>query len=423
MRLDYIILGVLLVVLVLQILLLVKKQREQDGTEWRRSLEEKSRQNADDLRRSEQSISQRIDAVKDQFPKLKEEVLQQQNDSQQKLFSVLQEQTERVNRTLSESVARLQEGNEQKLEQMRQTVDEKLNATLATRLDTSFKTVGMQLKSVYESLGQMKQIAGEVGNLQRTLNNVKTRGTWAEVQLGQILQDILTPDQFAENISPKGDQHRVEYAIRIPSKEDDTRYLWLPIDSKFPQEAYARLCDASERGDKAGEQDAVKELEHFVKDQAAKISKLYLDESVTTNFAIMFLPTEGLYAEVLRRPGLTDYIQRTHRVVVCGPTTLSAFLNTLSLGFKTIALDRHASEVWKVLGATKEQYAKFGDLLSKAKKKVEEAGNALEAAENRSAQIQKKLRSVEQLNAGEDSDALLGLDSSSDFADYLISEE
>ncbi len=326
----------------------------------------------------------------------------------EKLHEILSEQSRLLNQTLTEVVGKLQESNEKKLDEMRATVDEKLTSTLTQRLDSSFKTVGDQLKQVYHSLGEMKELASGVSDLQRVLTNVKARGTWAEVQLGNILEQTLTADQYERNVSIKNNGEMVEFAVKIPSRDDDGSIVWLPIDSKFPQEDYLRISDAADRADKAALDEAAKALERTIKNEAATISKLYIDVPRTTDFAILFLATEGLYAEVLRRPGLTEELQNKYRVMVCGPTTITAFLNTLRMGFRTIALDKRAAEVWKVLGAAKTQYETFETVLGKVRKKLDEAGNTLDEAQRRNNIIRKNLRKVEQLEA-EESDALLGL--------------
>ena len=326
----------------------------------------------------------------------------------EKLHEVLSEQSRQLGQTLTETVSKLQESNEKKLDEMRATVDEKLTSTLTQRLDSSFKTVGDQLKQVYHSLGEMKELASGVSDLQRVLTNVKARGTWAEVQLGNILEQTLTSDQFERNVSIKNNGEMVEFAVKIPSRDDDGSIVWLPIDSKFPQEDYLRIYDAADQADPTALEEASKALERTVKSEAATISKLYIDVPRTTDFAILFLATEGLYAEVLRRPGLVEELQNKYRVMVCGPTTITAFLNTLRMGFRTIALDKRAAEVWKVLGAAKTQYETFETVLGKVRKKLDEAGNTLDEAQRRNNIIRKNLRSVEQLEA-EESDALLGL--------------
>ncbi len=339
--------------------------------------------------------------LREEIRALRRENAESRAAEQDRLYQTLNAQSDRLNRTLSEAVARLQESNEQKLEQMRATVDEKLTATLQKRLDTSFQAVGEQLQNVYRSLGEMKELAGGVNDLQRVLSNVKVRGTWAEVQLGSLLEQTLTADQFERNVSVRGNNERVEFAVKIPSREEEGKFVYLPIDSKFPQEDYLRLSEAADRADGKAVEEAAKALEHIIKKEAADIARLYINVPVTTDFAILFLPTEGLYAEVLRRPGLAEELQQKYRVMVCGPTTVTAFLNTLRMGFRTIALDRRAAEVWKVLGAAKAQYEKFGVALDKIQRKIEEAGNTLEDARNRNRIIQKNLRGVEELAPAE----------------------
>lgn len=370
--------GLLAVVAVLLVVLLVRRPQE-DGSEER---------------------------LRAEIRALRSESAESRAAQQAQLYQALTTQTEQVNRTLTEAVARLQASNEQKLEQMRATVDEKLSATLQKRLDTSFQAVGEQLQNVYRSLGEMKELASGVSDLQRVLTNVKARGTWAEVQLGSLLEQTLSPDQFERNVSVRSNNERVEFAVKIPSREEDGRFVWLPIDSKFPQEDYLRLSEAADRADRAATEEAARALEHVIKKEAADIARLYINVPATTDFAILFLPTEGLYAEVLRRPGLAEELQQKYRVMVCGPTTITAFLNTLRMGFRTIALDRRAAEVWKVLGAAKAQYEKFGAALDKIQRKIEEAGNTLEDARSRNRIIQKNLRGVEELSPAE-ADTLL----------------
>ena len=329
-------------------------------------------------------------------------------EGQKETLKASGENQEKLNATLTAAVRGLQESNEKKLDQMRETVDEKLQSTLTKRLDSSFKTVGEQLQNVYKSLGEMKDLASGVSDLQRVLTNVKARGTWAEVQLGNILEQTLTREQYAQNVSIRNNGELVEYAVRIPSRDDDGSFVWLPIDSKFPQEDYVRLCDAAEKADKDGVEAASKALERTLKNEAKTIADLYIDVPRTTDFAIMFLPTEGLYAEVLRRPGLMEDLQNRYRIMVCGPTTITAFLNTLRMGFRTLAIDKRAAEVWKVLGAAKMQYDKFEGILAKAKKKIDEAGNALDDAQSRNNIIRKRLNKVEEVDSA-DVSALLSL--------------
>lgn len=387
----YVIAALLALVIVLQILLLIRKPK----TDSREHLEESERRLRDEVRSTRQEISGAL-----------KEMNQTITEGQKESLKVSGEHQEKLNATLTTAVRGLQESNEKKLDQMRETVDEKLQSTLTKRLDSSFKTVGEQLQSVYKSLGEMKELASGVSDLQRVLTNVKARGTWAEVQLGNILEQTLTAEQYAQNVSIRGNRELVEFAVKIPSRDEDGTYIWLPIDSKFPQEDYARLVDAAEKADKEAAEAATKALERTIRNEAKTIADLYIDVPKTTDFAIMFLPTEGLYAEVLRRPGLAEELQNKYRIMICGPTTITAFLNTLRIGFRTVALDKRAAEVWKVLGAVKTQYDKFEGLLEKAKKKVDEAGNVLDDARHRNSIILKNLRNVEGVEAAEADDLL-----------------
>ena len=401
---NLLVLGLLFLIIVLQLILLFKKPKS-DLTKQVNELERQTNllsSKSDDLKRT----------VGDEFSRNRQETserLKEVNELVREMQSTNYKQNEKIVATLSESVEKLQQSNEKKLDQMRETVDEKLTSTLTKRLDSSFKVVGEQLENVHKSLGEMKELAGGVNDLQRVLSNVKTRGTWAEVQLGSILEQTLTSDQYACNVSTKKDGKRVEFAVKIPAKDDPDSFIWLPIDSKFPQEDYIRLSEAAERADKDGVEAAAKALERRIKEEAKTISDLYINVPETTNFAIMFLATEGLYAEVLRRPGLAEELQTKYRIMICGPTTVTAFLNTLRMGFKTIALDQKAADVWKVLGAAKAQYTMFEGVLAKAKKKIEEAGSTLDDATHRNSIIQKHLRSVETLQPS-DADLLLGLE-------------
>jgi DNA recombination protein RmuC len=300
-------------------------------------------------------------------------------------------------------LTQLQSDNATKLEEMRRTVDEKLQDTLDKRLGESFKQVSDRLELVHKGLGEMQTLASGVGDLKRVLTNVKTRGTWGEIQLGNLLEQILTIDQFGRNVrtNPAGSE-AVEFAIKLPGPEEhEGKVVWLPIDAKFPKESYERLVDAAERSDAVGVEQAAKELESAVRSQARVIRDKYLAPPHTTDFGLLYLPTEGLYAEVLRRPGLLDSLQREQRVVIVGPTTLAALLNSLQMGFRTLAIQKRSSEVWKVLGAVKTDFGKFGDMLDKVKKKLDETGNTIDDAVHRTRQIEKKLKRVEALPAEE----------------------
>lgn len=293
----------------------------------------------------------------------------------------------------------LQEGNEKKLEQMRHTVDEKLQGTLEKRLGESFKLVSERLEAVQQGLGEMRNLATGVGDLKKVLTNVKSRGTWGEVQLGALLEQILTPEQYDRNVQTKsGSSEVVEFAIRLPGPEDDKdSQVWLPIDAKFPQEDYLRLVEASEAGDAVAVAQAVAALVRSVQNSAKDISSKYLNPPKTTDFAILFLPTEGLYAEALRQPGLMEKLQNDYRIVVAGPTTLAAILNSLRMGFKTLAIAQRSSEVWKVLSAVKSEFGKFGDVLDRVGKQLDTARKSIDQTGARTRAIERKLRSVEAL--------------------------
>ena len=280
---------------------------------------------------------------------------------------------------------------------MRKTVDEKLHATLEHRLGESFKLVSDRLEAVHKGLGEMQTLAMGVGDLKRVLTNVKTRGTWGEVQLGALLEQLLTPDQYATNIATRpGSKEVVEFAIRLPGRQGDEQ-VWLPIDSKFPIEDYERIVAAQDLADAAGMEEASKALEARIKLEAKSIRDKYIEPPHTTDFGILFLPTEGLYAEVLRRPGLSDWLQRECRVTIAGPTTLTALLNSLQMGFRTLAIEKRSSEVWLVLGAVKTEFGKFGEVLANAKKQLQTVANSIDSAETRSRQMERKLKEVEAL--------------------------
>jgi DNA recombination protein RmuC len=303
-----------------------------------------------------------------------------------------------VRATLEHKIRDLQTDNGQRLEEMRKTVDEKLHATLETRLSESFRQVSERLERVHQGLGEMQQLAIGVGDLKRVLTNVKTRGTWGEVQLAMLLEQVLTVDQYAKNVETvAGTNARVEFAIKLPGQVDGGKPVWLPIDAKFPKEQYERLLDAADRADADGVLKFGAELERAVRSEAKTICDKYVAPPQTTDFAILFLPTEGLYAEVMRRPGLADDLQRTLRVTIAGPSTLSAILNSLQMGFRTLALEQRSSEVWQVLGAVKTEFGKFGDVLAATRTTLERAAKNIENAEVRSRQMARKLKSVEAL--------------------------
>lgn len=292
----------------------------------------------------------------------------------------------------------LQTDNATKLEAMRATVDERLHATLEQRLGESFRQVAERLEQVHRGLGEMQNLAAGVGDLNRMLTGVKSRGIWGEIQLGALLEQVLTPQQFERDVATRrGSSERVEYAIRLPGRDTGGESVWLPIDAKFPREDYERLLDAQERGDQSSVEDHGKQLETRIKQEARSIRDKYIDPPHTTDFALLFLPAEGLYAEVLRRPGLAELLQRDYRVTIAGPTTLTALLNSLQMGFRTLAIERRSSEVWEILGAVKTEFGKFGTVLDKVKKKLDEASNQIDETGRRSRAIERRLRTVEAL--------------------------
>jgi DNA recombination protein RmuC len=321
---------------------------------------------------------------------------------QQRLAALTTEHEKRmgeVRATLEAKLGAMQQDNAAKLEQMRATVDEKLHATLETRLGESFKLVSDRLEAVQRGLGEMQSLASGVGDLKRVLTNVKRRGTFGEVQLGALLEDMLTAEQYASNVATvPGSSERVEFAIRMPG-QDDGEHVLLPIDAKFPVEDYQRLLDAQEVADADAASAAGRALENRVRDEAKRIHSKYVAPPHTTDFAVLYLPTEGLYAEVIRRPGLFETLQREHRVTVAGPTTLSALLNSLQMGFRTLAIAKRSSEVWKILGAVKNEFGKFGMVLDKTRKQLDAARNSIDSAGVRTRAIERQLRDVASLSS------------------------
>ena len=342
----------------------------------------------------------------------------QQLDGMRRQIEVLTESNARrlleVRATLEVKMRELQTDNGARLEEMRKTVDEKLHATLEARLSASFQQVSERLERVHQGLGEMQLLAQGVGDLKRVLTNVKTRGTWGEVQLEMLLEQVLTPDQYAKNVETvAGSNARVEFALKLPGQVAGGAPVWMPIDAKFPKEQYERLMEAAERADAEGVALAGRELERAVRGEAKTIADKYLAPPQTTDFAILFLPTEGLYAEVMRRPGLADELQRVNRVSIAGPSTLMALLNSLQMGFRTLALEKRSSEVWQVLGAVKTEFGKFGDVLAATKLTLEKAARNIETAEVRSRQMARKLKTVEALPS-EAAQLMLGPDSDPD---------
>jgi len=366
-----------------------------------------SQHNTQTLQALQAQLVQRLDALR----QTTDQRLSESRQSAEQALAALREATEarlaelrqasdknlaEVRATVEQRLRELQADNEKKLEQMRATVDEKLHATLEQRLGESFKQVAERLELVHRGLGEMQALAQDVGDLQRVLTGVKTRGIVGEIQLAALIEQVFTPEQYAANIETvPGSGARVEYAIRLPGKGDGP--VWLPIDAKFPREDYERLLDAQERADKPAADAAAKALEQRLRDEARTIQSKYIAAPHTADFGILFLPTEGLYAEALRRPGLVEALQRDHRVMLAGPTTLLALLSSLQMGFRTLALEQRSVEVWQVLGAVKTEFDKFGAVLAKAREKLEQAGRTIGDAETRTRAMARRLKTVEAL--------------------------
>lgn len=340
-------------------------------------------------------LEERLIRVEAELDKITPKIETEFRDNRKEISDNLQG----IQKTVDARVKSLQDENSRKLDQMRETVDEKLQKSVERRFNESFKQISGQLTQVYQGLGEMKTLANGVGDLKKVMEGVKTRGIYGEVQLGNIISDCMAKGQYEENIiTKKGSNDRVEFAIRMPGKDNTNEAtVFLPIDSKFPIENYERLLDAYEKGSKTDIEVFRKALANDVKEQAKKISTKYLDPPMTTDFGVMFVPTESLYAEVLRIAGLSDEIRQKHNVVISSPSTLPVILNGLTMGFRSVAIEKRSAEVWQTLGAVKTQFSKFGDLLAATKKKLEETANKIGSAEVTSRQIERKLKSVESL--------------------------
>jgi DNA recombination protein RmuC len=366
-----------------------------------------------------QELAQSLFAALSEVSTSTRESLRTQNETLSQLREALDRQltlmtqtaeqkSEALRTTLESKLTAIQHDSNVKLEQMRATVEEKLQTTLERRLGDSFKIVSENLQQVHIAMGEMRKLAGEIGSLQTLMSNVKNRGGWGEFQLAAILEQFLSPEQYARNVRPRGNGEVVEFAIKLPGRDLDGSHVWLPIDAKFPKEDYEKLIAAIDRRDVEQVRISTSQLEVRVKANARDISQKYLCPPQTTDFAIMFLPTEGLYAEVLRVPGLADFIQREHRVIVAGPTTLVALLNSLQVGFRTLAIEKRSSEVWKILGAVKAQFETFGEVLAKVQRKLLQATSDIETVGTKARSMQRKLREVEGVSV-RDSDALFGI--------------
>lgn len=309
---------------------------------------------------------------------------------------------EKVREVMEKKLESLQKDNSEKLEAMRVTVDEKLHATLEKRFGESFKVVSDRLEAVHKGLGEMQTLALGVGDLKKMLSNVKSRGTWGEAQLGNLIEEILTPEQYEKNVkTKKSSRDNVEFAVKLPGNDDDVKQVWLPIDAKFPLEDYQRLVEAQGQGNLLLIEELSKSLKMRVKSEAKDIRDKYLDPPYTTDFGILFVPIESLYAEILRKPGLFELIRREYRVIIAGPTTTQVILNSLQMGFRTLTIQKRSSEVWTLLGAVKTEFGKFGDLLEKTHKKIQEASNTIEGAVTKTRTIERKLNKVQNLPVAE----------------------
>lgn len=358
-----------------------------------------ARESRDELTRGLASANDTLAATLKSMGEVQRAQLDGMSASLKQLSESNQASLDRIRTTMDSRVRELQDGNETKLEEMRKTVDEKLQTTLEKRLGESFKLVSDQLESVQKGLGEMQSLATGVGDLKRVLTNVKARGTWAEVQLGALLGEILAPGQFEKNVHVEaGAAEVVEYAIRLPGPKDEPgSCVWLPIDSKLPQEDYLRIQDAAELGDRDATQRATEALARAIRLAAQDIHRKYVKPPHTTDFAVMFLATEGLYAEVVRQPALVDDLQQRYRIVVAGPATLAALLSSLRMGFQTLAIEQQAVEVWRVLGGVKTEFARFEEVLAKVKRQLDAASNTIDHTGVRTRAMERKLRAVEQL--------------------------
>ena len=400
---EYITLIISLITLALVVYLMLSKRKVNGEIDYTK-----------DFENLENSLTKEINTLKE-FNKTFNDLTSQnltnlsnmQNDRlesiEKRLNIILSNNEQRLDniiKTIADSLNKMQVSNEQKLEQMRQTVDEKLSTTLEKRFNESFKSIITTLDNVTKAAGEIQSSVDSVSDLKRVLTNVKTRGTWGEVQLGNVLEQMLSPNQYASQVSIDGGSERVDFVVILPGKNED-EVIYLPIDAKFPLEDYSRLCAASESGNLKEVETQSKNLERRIKDEAKKIKEKYILLPKTTDFAVMYLPVEGLYAEVAKNLGLCEQLQRDYKVLVCGPNTITALLNSLQMGFKTLAIEKRSSEIWKMLGVFKQEFNRFVELLAKTQKKLDEASNTIESATKKSRTIQKKLKSVADVEVDE----------------------
>ena len=390
---------IILITLIVLFLFINKKLSSGDNSVLINEFEKLDRSFRDEISRNRKETSDNAKSDRLELSNAIKLFGEQLNNQLTQLIQTNEIKFDKLQEKVGTQLKEIQDKNEKKLEEMRQTVDEKLHETLEKRLGESFKLVSDRLEQVYKGLGDMQELARGVGDLKNVLTNVKTRGGWGEIQLENLIDQILTQEQYEKNVSTKkGSNDKVEIAIKLPGRDLSKREIvWLPIDAKFPIEDYQRLIDAQDLANITAINEANKAIESRIKGEAKKITEKYLDPPHTTDFAIMFLPIEGLYAEVLRRPGLAEFLQREYRVVVSGPTTLAALLNSLQMGFRTLAIEKRSSEVWKILSSVKNEFGKFGDLLDKTQKKLQEASNTIDDASKATRKIEKQLNKVEEL--------------------------
>lgn len=382
------VLGLVVIILLGTLLIMV----------WRLQGSDRGERIESRMEMTERLIREEFQRSREESTNLAGQGRQEMSDSIQTFRGTLTESLDKVKDKVEEKLATIQKDNASKLDLMRETVDEKLHATLEKRLGESFKIVSDRLEQVHQGLGEMQTLASEVGDLRKVMTNVKTRGTWGEYQLENLLEELLTPDQFERNFSPKpGSRESVEFAIRFPGRGGKNDAVWIPVDSKFPLEDYQRLVQAEEDGDREAVQKARSQLESRIKHEARSIRDKYLNPPRTTEFGIMYLPVESLYAEAVRIPGLLETLQRDYRVTICGPSNMAAFLNSLQMGFRTLAIEKRSGEVWNLLAAVKLEFGKFGDILDKTRQKLDSSSKELEKAVSKSRTIERKLGKVQEL--------------------------
>jgi len=385
----------------------MKEEAQQTRDLFSRNERDARKELMDSLRQFEEATGRHLEKIRTSSDVTARQSREEVNTALKSLTESTDHRLDKMRESMEDKIRQMQENNQQKLEEMRATVDEKLHKTLETRLGESFKQVSDRLEQVHQGLGEMQTLATGVGDLKKVLSNVKTRGILGEYQLENLLEQLLTSDQYEKNIATRpNSSERVEFAVKMPGRETDGSTVWLPMDAKFPTEDYQQLLDAYEAGDMAEIQEYQKKLSNRIKGEAKSIRDKYIEVPHTTDFAILFLPFEGLYAEVLRL-NLFETLQRDYKVMIAGPTTISAFLNSMQMGFRTLAIEKRSSEVWQLLGAVKTEFHKFETVLAKTKKKLEEAGRVIDTAGTRTRAIERKLRDVEELPL-EDSRRLLG---------------